>query len=107
VTSSARCATTAAAASRAGWSCSPAGVAPPCCDQHQDEFQADFLRLAGDPKPWQPEAVTVVSDGWCSGRALRRWHELMARQVLNSAQLAVLWTLASGRRTRTLPADNT
>ena len=31
----------------------------------------------------------------------------MARQVLNSAHRAVLWTLTSGHwRTRTLPADN-
>jgi hypothetical protein len=30
----------------------------------------------------------------------------MPRQVLNSAQRAVLWTLTSGWRTRTLPADN-
>ncbi len=31
---------------------------------------------------------------------------LMARQALNSAQRAVLRTLASGWRTRTLPADS-
>ena len=30
----------------------------------------------------------------------------MARQALNSAHLAVLWTLTSGWRTRTVPADN-
>ena len=30
----------------------------------------------------------------------------MARQILNSAQRAVLRTLTSGWRTRTLPADN-
>ena len=34
------------------------------------------------------------------------WHDLMARQVLNSAQRAVLRTLTSGWRTRTLPADS-
>jgi hypothetical protein len=30
----------------------------------------------------------------------------MARQVLNSVHREVLWTLTSGRRPRTLPADN-
>jgi hypothetical protein len=30
----------------------------------------------------------------------------MVRQVLNSAHREVLWTLTSGWRTRTLPADN-
>jgi hypothetical protein len=25
--------------------------------------------LAGDPKPWQPDAVAVLSDRLCSGRA--------------------------------------
>jgi hypothetical protein len=30
----------------------------------------------------------------------------MARQVLRSAHRKVLWTLTSGRRPRTLPADN-
>ena len=31
--------------------------------------------LAGDPKPWQAEAVTVVSDRWCSSHAWRRWRD--------------------------------
>ena len=26
----------------------PAGAAPLCCDQHQDEFKAEFLRILGD-----------------------------------------------------------
>ena len=31
--------------------------------------------LAGDPKPWHPEAVTVVSDRLVFKPGWRRWHE--------------------------------
>jgi len=31
--------------------------------------------LAGDARPWQPEAVPCSATGWCSGRGWCRWRK--------------------------------
>jgi hypothetical protein len=40
-----------------------AGVAPLCCDPHQDEFKADFLRALGDCIAMDQDAAEADGDG--------------------------------------------
>jgi hypothetical protein len=62
--------------------------------------------LAGDPKPWQPEAVTVAGER-LGVQATPGAGGMTRRVVFRSAHREVLWALTGGSwRTRTLPADN-
>jgi hypothetical protein len=40
-----------------------AAVAPDCCEAHQDEFKAEFLRMLGDCVALQQEQDAAEADG--------------------------------------------
>ena len=55
-----------------------AGVAPLCCDQHQDEFKADFLRMLADciaAEQEQEDAADAEEDSNAPPHLRPRQHE--------------------------------